>query len=113
MDPIVDEKLRRLRTLLREYSYPEKRDSSTLREIDSLLVWALRKMIRVGLSSESVEGMLGKPHILIGEESVGTSHWLYPCLPTELEAERTPQWFFSLEFRDGILQSIERRGWIG
>ena len=112
MEPTVKEKLRRLRTLLTDYSYPEKRTASMLREIDDMLSWALNELIKVGAASTSVEEMIGSPLILIGENSSGTSDWLYPCLPTEQEAARTPQWFFSLRFRDGTLQSIQRRGWI-
>lgn len=109
----IDDKLHLLRSLLCDYSYPEKRKSGMLREIDSLLSWALSEAIRIGSSATSVEEMLGKPHILISEESSDTSHWLYPCFPTEPETARAPQWFFSLQFHQGTLQSIERRGWVG
>jgi hypothetical protein len=112
MEPIVEEKLRRLRSLLVDYSYPEKRSSGMLREIDSLLSWALNKVIKIGFTATSVEETLGKPHILIGDESSPTSRWLYPSIPTEPEAARNPQWFYSLQFNDGVLQLIERLGWI-
>lgn len=113
MEPIVEKKLRRLRSLLVDYSYPEKRNSAMLREIDSLLSWALKEVIRIGSSSAAIEETLGKPHILIGDESSQTSRWLYPCIPTEPEVARNPKWFYSLQFNDGVLQLIERLGWIG
>lgn len=112
-EPGVEEKLRLLRSLLTDYSYPEMRCPNMLREIDSLCSWAMSEVIRVGSNSSSVKEALGSPHIVIGEESSETFRWLYPCFPTEQEAARTPQWFFSLQFRHRRLQSIERRGWVG
>ena|SRR5215217_5884622 len=107
-----DEKLRLLRTLLLDYSYPEKRYPEMLREIDSLLTWALNEVIQVGSSSTSVEEALGPPHIMFGEKSSETSNWFYPVLPTASESPQASQWFASLEFDHGTLHSIDRRGWI-
>ena len=107
-----NEKLLLLRTLLLDYSYPEKRYPEMLREIDSLLTWALSEVVQVGSSSTSIEEALGPPHLMLGEKSSGTSDWLYPVLPTANESTEASQWFVSLQFRDGKLHSIERRGWI-
>jgi hypothetical protein len=107
-----DEKLQLLRTLLLDYSYPEKRSLLMLREIDSLLTWALSEVIQPGLSSTFIEETLGPPHLMFGEKSDDTSDWFYPVLPTPTESTRASEWFICLTFRDGILHSIDRRGWI-
>jgi len=83
-----------------------------LREIDSLLTWALSEVIQLGLSSTAIESALGPPQLMFGEKSDETSDWFYPVLPTPLESTRASEWFICLTFRDGILHSIDRRGWV-
>jgi len=107
-----DEKLSRLRTLLLDYSYPEKRSPEMLREIDALLTWALSEVIQLGFTSTAIESALGPPHLMFGERTDETSDWFYPVLPTTPESLRASEWFICLTFRDGTLQSIDRRGWI-
>lgn len=107
-----DEKLSRLRTLLLDYSYPEKRSLEMLREIDSLLTWALSEVIQLGSTSTAMESALGPPHLMFGERTDETSDWFYPVLPTAPESLRASEWFICLTFRDGFLHSIDRRGWI-
>ena len=107
-----DEKLSLLRTLLLDYSYPEKRSPEMLREIDSLLTWAVSEVVHLGSTSIAIESALGPPHLMFGEKSDETSDWFYPVLPTPTESTRAAEWFVCLRFRDGIVYSIDRRGWI-
>lgn len=107
-----DEKLQLLRTLLLDYSYPEKRSPEMLREIDSLLTWALSEVIQPGSSSTAIENALGPPHLMFGEKSDETSDWFYPVLPTPIESTQASEWFICFRFRDGVLHNMDRRGWI-
>lgn len=107
-----DEKLSLLRTLLLDYSYPKKRSPEMLREIDSLLTWAVTEVIQPGSTFTAIESSLGPPHLMFGEKSDETSDWFYPILPTSTESTRASEWFMCLRFHDGVLSSIDRRGWI-
>ena len=108
----IASRLRRLRQLLSDYTYPKRRSVGMLREIDSLLVWAMHDVVKVGASSAEIRKLIGEPHVAIGDQSAETWTWLYPCSPTQDEAVRAPNWFFALRFREDRLQLIERRGWI-
>lgn len=104
-------KLERLRTLLADYSYAERRRPGMLTEIDALLVWALREMIRPDVGPEEVRALLGPPHGTVGEESEEFFRWLYPSAFSVEEAGEASEWFFTLSFQGGKLRSIERTGW--
>jgi hypothetical protein len=81
-----------------------------LAEIDALLRWALGEVVAAGARAADVRAALGPPHGMVGDEQSG--QWLYPCLHSTAEAAQAPAWFFALRFEDGVLQSVERRGWL-
>lgn len=83
-----------------------------LDEIDGLLRWALSDIVAQGMRAEEVRAALGPPHSMVGEESEESYQWLYPSVSSAAEAAEAPEWFFALRFEDGVLRSVERRGWM-
>ena len=104
-------KLERLRRLLADFSFPEKRRPGMLDEIDALLRWALSEVVAQGVRAEGVRAALGPPHGIVGDESAQSYQWLYPSVCSEAEAAEASEWFFALRFDGGTLHSVERRGW--
>lgn len=105
-------KLERLRRLLADFSFTERRRPGMLDEIDGLLRWALSEVVAQGMRAEEVRAALGPPHGMVGEESEDSHQWLYPSVSSAAEAAEAPEWFFALRFEHGLLRSVERRGWM-
>ena len=109
--PNIAAELKRLRRLLADYSGQEHRYAGMLEEIDALLEWALREVVRLGAGTREVEAAIGPPQKTVGEKSDPSFRWLYPSCCSAEETSRAPEWFFSLHFENGKLHAVTREGW--
>jgi hypothetical protein len=109
-DSSEKKKLSVLHDLIIQYSYPDKKNVDTLREVDELLYWAVGKFIQIGLDIKEIEKIAGRPYATIGDESSDELEWLYPCLSPDGWPEG--DWFLDLTFRKKMLSSIERKRWV-
>lgn len=105
------EKIEHLKQLLYDYTFPEKIHSGMLAEIDRLLSWAIDQFISDGAPDKHIETYLGEPFIEISAVG-GTSDWLYPCLPDEINPSDAPgDWYYDFHLRNHVLDYVTKKKW--
>lgn len=108
-----EEKLKKLKSLIYDYSFQEKKTFENLVEIDTLMRWALKKKIKHGMTITEVEKLIGTPSVAVGEGMDNDIEWLYPCLPDE--SDKPVQrfgWFWQLSFKFQKLETIKKTKWL-
>lgn len=103
-------KLEKLKKLVVDYSYPEKRYQGIINEIDQLLAWACKNFVCIGHSSLIIQELIGAPYAIIGDGKSNEIEWLFPGLEKENNLlEFSTQWFYVFTFINGKLQLTSKR----
>ncbi|PWT95629.1 MAG: hypothetical protein C5B52_17425 [Bacteroidetes bacterium] len=107
----LDRKNRKLRMLIRDYSFAERRNADLLRQIDELIHNVIQSDVRVGMDCIGIRKLLGQPYEAIGEKSDEEFKWMYPSMPPlNVEwKEGLEAWKYCFEFRNKKLVSVSKR----
>lgn len=107
----LDKKNKKLRMLIRDYSFPEKRNVILLNEIDELISQLIKSDIHVGMDFTGVKKLLGEPFEAIGEKKDEEFKWMYPSLPPSNVPwqPKLEEWKYCFEFRNKKLITVGKR----